>query len=249
MEAERTTEEDAMLVEQVPRPVRLTSGACSERGRRGHNADATSGHSDPASGGLAYAVADGIGDSEPAAQAARRAADAAAREAAHLGAGRAVAAARAALEAWQPDDDRHQAGDAVLVTAAPRLGGGFTVAWAGDARACFWDGTTLIRLTTDQTVAEYFRSHGQTPTARMEHVVTNSVRLSKPSTIGLAHAPSGPGRLVLTSDGVHGRLTPEGFRLVVAGAGDPATTAALLVAAALRAGGTDNATALVVDVT
>ncbi|MEO6082309.1 MAG: protein phosphatase 2C domain-containing protein [Umezawaea sp.] len=238
-----------MLVEQVPRPVRLTSGACSERGRRTHNADATSAYRDPASGGLAYAVADGIGDSETAAQAARRAADAAAREAAHLGAGRAVAAARAALEAWLPDDERRQAGDAVLVTAAPRLGGGFTVAWAGDARAYFWDGTTLIRLTTDQTVAEYFRGHGLTPTPRMEHVVTNSVRLSKPTTIGLAHAPRGPGRLVLTTDGVHGRLSHEGLRQVVSGAGDTGTTAALLVATALRAGGTDNATALVVDVT
>src|SRR3954454_2740339 len=104
MEEERTTEEDAMLVEQVPRPVRLTSGACSERGRRGHNADATAAHRDPATGGLAYAVADGIGDSEGAGQAARLAAKAAAREAAHLGASRAVAAARAALEAWLPDD-------------------------------------------------------------------------------------------------------------------------------------------------
>ncbi|MFC0065909.1 AAA family ATPase [Umezawaea endophytica] len=159
-----------------------------------------------------------------------------------------VVAARAALEAWLPDDEHHLAGDAVLVTAAPRLGGGFTVAWAGDARAYFWDGTALTRLTTDQTVAEYFRSRGQAPTPRMEHVVTNSVRMSKPASIGLAHAPRGAGRLVLTTDGVHGRLTPEGFRLIVAGAGDPGTTSALLVATALRAGGTDNATALVVDV-
>ncbi|HWO62616.1 MAG TPA: protein phosphatase 2C domain-containing protein [Umezawaea sp.] len=237
-----------MLVEQAPRPVRLTSGTCSERGRRSHNADASAAYRDPASGGLAFAVADGIGDSEDAGRAARLAAEAAAREAARLGAGRAVSAARAALEAWLPDDEHHLAGDAVLVTAAPRLGGGFTVAWAGDARAYFWDGTALTRLTTDQTVAEYFRGHGQTPTPRMEHVVTNSVRLSKPATIGLAHAPRGAGRLVLTSDGVHGRLTAEGFRLIVAGAGDPGTTSALLVATALRAGGTDNATALVIDV-
>ncbi|PRY40633.1 PP2C family protein-serine/threonine phosphatase [Umezawaea tangerina] len=237
-----------MLVEQVTRPVRLTSGACSERGRRTYNADATGAHRDPVTGGLAFAVADGIGDSERAGHAARLAATTAAREAAHVGAGRAVAAARAALEAWQPGDEHHLAGDAVLVAAAPRLGGGFTVAWAGDARAYFWDGAALTQLTTDQTVAEYFREHGQKPTARMEHVVTNSVRLSAPATIGLAHAPRGPGRLVLTSDGVHGRLTPEGFRLIMAGAGDPGTTAALLVATALRAGGTDNATALVVDV-
>ncbi len=237
-----------MPVEQATRPVRLTSGACSERGRRTHNADATAAHRDPVSGGLAYAVADGIGDSEGAGKAARLAAEAAAREAAHLGASRAVAAARAVLEAWLPDDEHHRAGDAVLVAAAPRLGGGFGVAWAGDARAYFWDGSALTRLTTDQTVAEYFRGRGRTPPPRMEHVVTNSVRLSEPTTIGLAHAPRGAGRLVLTTDGVHGSLTPEGFRLVLAGAGDPSTTAALLVATALRAGGTDNATALVVDV-
>ncbi|HEX6343015.1 PP2C family protein-serine/threonine phosphatase [Umezawaea sp.] len=238
-----------MLVEQVPRPVRLTSGTCSERGPRGHNADAAATCRDPSSGGLAFAVADGIGDSEGAGRAARLAAGAAAREAARLGAGRAVAAARAVLEAWLPDDERHLAGDAVLVTAAPRLGGGFTVAWAGDARAYFWDGTALTRLTTDQTVAEHFRARGRTPTPRMEHVVTNSVRMSDPSSIGLAHAPRGAGRLVLTTDGVHGRLAHEDLRLVLAGAGDPAAASALLVGAALRAGGTDNATALVVDVT
>jgi protein phosphatase len=237
-----------MLVEQVPQQVRLTSGACSERGLRTHNADATAAYRDATNGGLAFAVADGIGDTSGARQAAGLAAQTAAREAAQVGTVRAIGAARAALEAWLPDDEHHLAGDAVLVAAAPRLGGGFTVAWAGDARAYFWDGEKVTRLTTDQTVAEYFRSHGQQPTPRMEHVVTNTVRLSTPATLGLAHAPSGPGRLVLTTDGVHGRLTPEGFRLIVSGGGDASTTSALLVATALRAGGTDNATALVVDV-
>jgi protein phosphatase len=232
-------EEDAMLVEQVPQQVRLTSGACSERGLRTHNADATAAYRDATTGGLAFAVADGIGDTAGARKAAGLASQTAAREAAQVGAVRAIAAARAALETWLPDDEHHLAGDAVLVTAAPRLGGGFTVAWAGDA---------VTRLTTDQTVAEYFRSHGQVPTPRMEHVVTNTVRLSTPATLGMAHAASGPGRLVLTTDGVHGRLTAEGFRLIVSGGGDASTTSALLVATALRAGGTDNATALVVDV-
>jgi serine/threonine protein phosphatase PrpC len=115
------------------------------------------------------------------------------------------------------------------------------VAWAGDARAYASDGEDLVQLTTDQTVAEYFREHGVVPAPRLEHVVTNTVRHATPENIG--RAATRAARLVLASDGVYGPLGHEGIEAITAGR----VSAERLVRAALYAGGTDNATALVVS--
>src|SRR3569833_1540568 len=104
------------------------------------------------------------------------------------------------------------------------------------------DGTTLGRLTTDHTLAEYFRARHQPVTPRMEHVVTTSVRTAGPEEIGTAET-SCVG-LLLTSDGVHTPLTGSGLRAVLA---RPGTGAAELVEAALARGGSDNATAVYVE--
>jgi protein phosphatase len=55
-------------------------------------------------------------------------------------------------------------------------------------------------------------------------------------------------RLLACSDGLHGELTDEQLREILLAAGRPAATVAALVAAANRAGGRDNVTAVVVDV-
>lgn len=55
-------------------------------------------------------------------------------------------------------------------------------------------------------------------------------------------------RLMLCSDGVHGFLSPSDITRHLSGHGSPDEAAEHLVAAALEAGGNDNATALVVDV-
>ena len=133
------------------------------------------------------------------------------------------------------------AGDAVIVVATARPDGGFDVAWAGDSRAYASNGSDLVQLTTDHTVAEYFRERGIKAEPRMEHVVTNTVRHATPENIGRAttRAP----RLVLVSDGIYGPLGHNGIEAIMSGH----ATAERLVRAALYARGTDNATALVVS--
>jgi serine/threonine protein phosphatase PrpC len=79
------------------------------------------------------------------------------------------------------------------------------------------------------------------PQPRLEHVVTNTVRHATRENIG--RAASRAPRLVLASDGVYGPLGHNGIEAIMAGQ----TTAGRLVRAALYAGGTDNATALVVS--
>jgi serine/threonine protein kinase len=55
-------------------------------------------------------------------------------------------------------------------------------------------------------------------------------------------------RFLLCSDGVHGFLTDEGIAEILRDRSAPEDTAGALVAAALQSGGTDNCTALVLDV-
>ena len=205
------------------------------QGTRTINADAVASHADSA-GGLVVALADGVGDDRGAARAALLAATAAVAVPAAEGPAAALVAARRAVEA-DPD-----AGDCVLVVAQP-FGAGCRLAWVGDVRAYAWDGRTLLRLTVDHTLAQYFRDRGNTPTPAMEHQVLTSVRTAAPAEYGLASLAL-PTRLLLTSDGVHKTLSHDTIAGILRHALEPATA---LVAAAREAGTRDNATAIVVD--
>ncbi|WP_103348729.1 PP2C family serine/threonine-protein phosphatase [Amycolatopsis sp. CA-128772] len=207
----------------------------SAQGPRSLNADAVGAYAAAGGPGIAFALADGVGDEPAAAQAARIAAAAAARTDVHKGPIEAVLAAQRAVR-------EQTTGDAVLVVAMPAGHGGYRIAWVGDARAYAWDGTALGLLTTDHILAEYFRARHQPVTPRMEHVVTTSVRTAEAHEIGTAET-TGTG-LLLTSDGVHKPLTGTGIRAVLA---RPGAGAAELVEAALARGGSDNATALYVE--
>ncbi|WP_329792964.1 serine/threonine protein phosphatase [Lentzea sp. DG1S-22] len=221
---DRTMPLGTMPLGTMPLGTALTVTHATDRGPRTHNADAF------AVGRRTFVVADGVGDSTAAAEAAWAAARAAALPTDPVAA---VLAARDALQV--------HTGDAVVVVATARPGGGFDVAWAGDARAYASDGEDLVQLTTDHTVAEYFRERGIKAERRMEHVVTNTVRHATPENIGRAftRAP----RLVLVSDGVYGPLGHNGIEAIMSGN----ASAERLVRAALYARGTDNATALVVS--
>jgi protein phosphatase len=206
------------------------------QGTRTINADAVASSADPVSGGLVVALADGVGDDHGAARAALLAATAAVRVTATDGPAAALVAARLAVEA-DPD-----AGDCVLVVAQP-FGLGYRLAWVGDVRAYAWDGRGLFQLTTDHTLAQYHRDRGTVPSPAMEHQVLTSVRTAGPARFGLASLAV-PTRLLLTSDGVHKRLSHATMSDLVRYAQDPAGA---LVAAARDAGTSDNATAVVVD--
>jgi serine/threonine protein phosphatase PrpC len=206
-------------------------------GTRDINADAVAASTDRTTSRPVVALADGIGDNRAAARAAVRAASEAVT--APVAAGPVAALARA-REAVLTD---RTAGDCVVVVAQP-AGMGYALAWVGDVRAYAWTAGGLHQLTTDHTVAEYFRSRGEPVTVRMEHTVLTSMRTTEPVRFGrvVLAVPAG---LLLTSDGVHRVLSPgEMAEILLGGAGNPA---AALVAAAREAGATDNATAAVVE--
>ncbi|WP_243727426.1 PP2C family protein-serine/threonine phosphatase [Actinocrispum wychmicini] len=227
-DAARQNLEGAMLRDVI------TWDTASRQGGRTFNADAVG-----ASRDMVFALADGIGDTMWAAEAARVASDVAVRTPALAGPVEAVLAAQRALRAL------NTGADCVLVVAMPSATG-YDVAWVGDVRAYGWDGTQLVQLTSDQTMAEYFRTHNAIPSPRMEHVVTNSLRTTRADQIGVAHAHNCT-KILLTSDGLHKTLSPETMGAILA---EPESTAltqvSTLVDTAVLLGARDNATACLV---
>ncbi|RSM77519.1 serine/threonine protein phosphatase [Amycolatopsis sp. WAC 01375] len=207
----------------------------SAQGPRAHNADAVAAYAAAGGRGIVFALADGVGDHPNAARAARTAASAAARTPVEQGATAAVLAAQRAVLGLGGT------GDCVLVVAV-RTDEGYGIAWVGDARAYAWDGHTVRQVTKDHTLAQYFRDHEQPVTPRMEHVVTTSVRTAAAHEIGTATVTTGG--LVLTSDGVHKTLSGPTMLDIL---GMPDRAATELVRTAISLGGSDNATAIVVD--
>jgi serine/threonine protein phosphatase PrpC len=211
----------------------ITWDTASRQGGRKFNADAVGAAKDGHD--MVFALADGIGDTMWASEAARVASDVAVRTPVLAGPVEAILAAQRALEAM------HTGADCVLVVAM-----GDRIAWVGDVRAYGWDGTQLVQLTSDQTLAEYFRSHDAIPTPRMEHVVTNSLRNTRPDQIGHMTARDCTS-ILLSSDGVHKVVSQQIIEGVLAetetSARDRVST---LVDTAMLMGGNDNATACVI---
>jgi len=232
---------------QTPPETGTTPDGLSDRGSRTFNADAMASVTDPGSGHMAFVVADGIGDHLLAARAARLAAATTAHEGVTHGAVGGLQRAQEALRSQFHEPDA----DCVLVVAVlpaePHAHEMCEIAWVGDCRAYRWSGEVLHQITVDLTAAEYLRAHGTTPPARMEHVVTASVRTAREDEIGSARVGAGPGRLLLCSDGVHKRLDIAQIKTLLAAGMQAHETAAALIDAARHHGSTDNATAMVVD--
>ncbi|MBL1075374.1 protein phosphatase 2C domain-containing protein [Nocardia sp. 2] len=231
----------------MPQLAEVTGRAVSRRGRRSVNADSYAAATDPTTGRTAFAVADGVGDHLAAARAARLVAATAARVAAVDGARAGILAAQRELLRDLPES---KADCVVVVAVLPAAGhpdGPCDIAWIGDCRAYRWNGRTLHQITTDHTVAEYFRARGRQPTARMGHLVTTSARTVKPEEIGCAATGSSAGRLLLCSDGAHKLLDIAAIKAILAADLPPGPTAEALTDTALRLGSTDNTTAFVID--
>ncbi|MFE7799723.1 PP2C family protein-serine/threonine phosphatase [Nocardia sp. NPDC057440] len=234
----------------IPRePVLLTGLAgesVSRRGPRSINADAAATYTDSTVGRTAFVVADGVGDHLLAARAARTVANIAARVGARSGAIAGILGAQQKLLHEFPQEGA----DSVLVVAVLATGqpnGPCDIAWVGDCRAYRWNGRMLHQITTDHTVAELFRARGLRAAPRLHHLVTTSARTVCPAAVGHAATGSSRGRLLLSTDGVHKRLEMTDIKAILAGVPTAGSAAEALVDNALRSGGTDNATALVVD--
>jgi serine/threonine protein phosphatase PrpC len=144
-------------------------------------------------------------------------------------------------------------------TAALLADGVLTVGWLGDSRAYLLDADGPRVLTVDDTVAAAAARDGLIPaeaaeTAPGAHMITSWLGRDSPRTTPHIRTarPSGPGRVLVCTDGLWNHASPAGtLAAQVAELPDdaPATAVARhLTAAALRSGGRDNITVVVIDI-
>lgn len=164
----------------------------------------------------------------------------------------AVAAAHQAVCAAAREHDLGGMGT-TLVLAVREPGGAVLVGNVGDSRAYLLTDGTLRRLTTDDNQAEELLANGEI-TAEQARVHPGQYLLTAalggwsatPPVPSVYTVPAGPGRLLLCSDGLNSELTDGEIAEGLMG-GDPTEAARRLVEHAVRAGGRDNVTVVVVD--
>jgi len=127
------------------------------------------------------------------------------------------------------------------------------IAHVGDSRAYLLRGARLRLLTHDHTVvAELVARGALSPADAAVHpyksVLSRNLGGKPDARVDVIELELEPGdRLLLCSDGLSGFASHEAMEQVLAGAEDAARGAADLIELALRGGGGDNVTALVVD--
>ncbi len=127
------------------------------------------------------------------------------------------------------------------------------IAHVGDSRAYWLHGGRLRLMTRDHTVvAELVARNALSAAEAQVHpyksVLSRNLGGRPDARVDLFEMDLEPGdRLLLCSDGLSGFASHEAMEQVLAGAEDPDRAAADLIELALRGGGGDNVTALVVD--
>ena len=147
----------------------------------------------------------------------------------------------------------HAAFNGMGTTVVAALVAGDTVGLVsvGDSRIYRWRGGRLVQLTDDDTWLAAMARAGIEPDAvgsqhPMRHVLTAVVGATEDLPLVVIEERLEAGdRLVLCSDGVHGCLTAEVLAQLIGEAASSEAAARALVDAALAAGTSDNATALV----
>lgn len=124
----------------------------------------------------------------------------------------------------------------------------------GDSRVYKLHNDTLDQVTVDHSLVQELVDAGEIDAAEAavhpeRHVITRALGGPVFRTPDFFVLPlSSAERLVLCSDGVSGMIDDERIHHIVSTTDDPRDAAQALVAAAVDAGGIDNATAVVVDV-
>jgi serine/threonine protein phosphatase PrpC len=165
-----------------------------------------------------------------------------------------ASAVRAAHEALRKrtTSDPTTAGMGSTIDVAIVLGDRVLIAHVGDSRTYLIRGRRVIQLTRDHTVAQAAVDAGRLTAAearRSPHssVLTNVLGIGDQVTVDLVERTLRPGdRLLLCTDGLYDGLTPSELEAAVS-VDAPEHALADLIAMALRRGGHDNATGVLVE--
>ncbi|MDE2363505.1 MAG: bifunctional protein-serine/threonine kinase/phosphatase [Hyphomicrobiales bacterium] len=230
--------------------LKVDIGFASERGRRSDNQDYVAarlgGDGVGARRDVVAIVADGVGGAKAGRDAAELAVrgffegyfGAAPTMATHLAAGRALQAVNSWIFA-QGRTDADREGMATTFTALILSRRNGALAHVGDTRLYRLSDGALELLTRDHTLGR----------GEMKHVLARAVGLEDSVRIDHAAFPLRlHDRFLVCSDGVHGAVSDLRLRDMLGAQNSAQRTAREIVEAALDAGSTDNATAMIVDV-
>lgn len=235
-------------------PRALTWGWATDRGRRTRNEDAV------LADRTAFFVADGMGGHARGDLAARTAlasmsvlagrVDATAEDCAD-----AVRTAAASIAAIDPGE-RGPAGTTLSGALVTRDGGlpYWLVVNIGDSRTYLWRSGRLERITVDHSAVRELVDAGEITEAQARvhperNVITRALGSGLEPRADVWMVPRHPGDLVVVcSDGVSGVLDDDEVARLLRTGGTPGDLAGLVVSAAVRGGGRDNASAVVVAV-
>lgn len=123
----------------------------------------------------------------------------------------------------------------------------------GDSRTYLLDAESLTQLTTDHSVTQELVDQGaislqETHTHQYAHVLTRAILHDEVHPLDINEIPLHRGdRILVCSDGVSGPLDNDMLADLLSLHADPHEAAEAIIAAAVAAGGTDDATALVID--
>jgi PPM family protein phosphatase len=166
----------------------------------------------------------------------------------------AIEAAHGAIkDASEQDRSRSGMGTTLVIAWMPDASGAMWIAHVGDSRAYLLRDGELLQLTEDHTVYNQEFLAGlldPDPALRPPRsALTQAVGASEIVVPDIAEVPLRPGdRLLLCSDGLTDMVSDSGISSVVASAADAESAARELVEFAIKAGGVDNVTAVVIDV-
>jgi len=168
--------------------------------------------------------------------------------------GRAVRAAnRAVLQA--AEDGRGHSSMGTTLTAAIVDGASIVVAHVGDSRAYLFHANTLEQITNDHSmIADMIRQGSLTVEESRFHpnrsIITRALGSDPNMRADIYEVDAEPGdRLLLCTDGLTGMLPDTQIADVLSTYGDPSSAVRALLDAANAAGGHDNISVVVVDIT
>lgn len=124
----------------------------------------------------------------------------------------------------------------------------------GDSRAYSFTDGVLDQISKDHSVIQELLDAGAITRDEAlghpeRHVITRAIGALTDSEADFSLVPAEPGsRLLLCSDGLHSELSETAIVHILSEQAPPARTAQILVGAAVAAGGHDNVTVVVVDV-
>ena len=228
----------------------IAAGFASERGRRAANEDYGAIYlgtaAERARHGVAAAVADGVGGAKGGRIAAeltiRAFIDGYYASPETIGVATAASRTLEGFNRWLHQMGRSDPlleGAATTFTAVVLRGRRATILHVGDSRAWHFRDGVLTRLTEDHVLSQpdlrhvLYRAVGIEPVLRLDR---------------REHDLAIHDRLLIASDGVHGRLDDRALTRLLAARQSADADAAAIVEAALDAGSQDNATAIVLDI-